>query len=91
MESMRADLEKVYEKIQEKTLESQLPRIEDAKELVRLSKLLHINSEEDWAGEAEDFWIMAQKLFHAVKSEIVEEAIIVVDSLEDLFKLLPSR
>lgn len=89
MESVQGDLAEVFGRIQEKTNDSQLPDMDDVKELVRLSRLLQHNADEEWAGEAEDFTLLAQKLFHAVKRNDVEDSVIVVDSLDELFRLLP--
>lgn len=91
MESVRDDLAVVFEKIQVKAGESQLPEMDDVKELVRLSRLLQHNADEDWVAEAEDFTLLAQKLFHAVKRDDLEDSIIVVDQLEEIFRLLPEE
>lgn len=84
-------MEQAFENIRDKTRESQLPEMDDVKELVRLSRLLHHNVDEDFAPEAEDFSLMAQKLFHAVKRDDIEESVMIVDSLEDLDRLLPYK
>jgi XXXCH domain-containing protein len=91
MESERDHLAKVFGKIQDKVNESQMPEMDDVKELVRLSRLLQHNAEEDWVAEAEDFMLLAQKLFHAVKRNDLEDSVIVVDQLEELFRLLPEE
>jgi XXXCH domain-containing protein len=89
MESVRGEIERLFEKVQEKTRESQLPEMEDVKEMLRLSKQLQLAADEDWVDEAEDVSLMADKLLHAVKRSDVNDAIIVTDSLDELLRLMP--
>lgn len=89
MESVRGEIERLFDKVQDRTRESQLPEMDDVKELVRLSKQLQLNADEDWVDEAEDISLMAQKLFHAVKRNDVGDCVIVTDSLDELLRLMP--
>jgi len=89
MESVRGEIERLFEKVQEKTRESQLPEMEDVKEMLRLSKQLQLAADEDWVDEAEDVSLMADKLLHAAKRSDVNDAIIVTDSLDELLRLMP--
>jgi XXXCH domain-containing protein len=81
--TLRNNLDKVFQEIQDRTGEAELPQLDTVNEFVRLCRLLHSGADEDWAGEAEDFAHMAQKLLQAVKRKDKNDAVMIVESMAD--------
>lgn len=81
--NLRSNLDQHFQEIQDRTSEAELPDQKTVNEFVRLCRLLHSGADEDWAGEAEDFAHMAQKLLQAVKRKDLNDAVMIVESLAD--------
>lgn len=81
--ALKAGLETSFSHIQMRTAHGELPELDQVSAFVRLSRQLHIQAPDQWAGEAEDFAHMAEKLMQAVKNSSVEESVLCVESLSE--------
>lgn len=80
---VKQDLEKVFNTILQATSNAELPKEEDVAHFVRLSRLMHGQAEEEWVYEAEDFLHLATQFQMAVKNKELQDAILIVESLDD--------
>ncbi|NJB67983.1 XXXCH domain-containing protein [Desulfobaculum xiamenense] len=80
--TLKHDLDTNFALILDSTTHGELPGSDVVAEFVRLCRTLHIQAEEDWNAEAEDFAHLAVKLQQAVKRGNVQEAVMIVDSLD---------
>ena len=80
---LKASLEDTFQKILDLVQDGQLPDEKLVNQFVRLSTQLHVQADEDWVGEAEDFAHLANQLLQTVKKGKREDAIRLVDSLQD--------
>ncbi|GFK95364.1 hypothetical protein NNJEOMEG_03226 [Fundidesulfovibrio magnetotacticus] len=80
---LKSSLEQTFQKILDKVQDGQLPNEQDVAHFARLTTQLHVQADEDWAGEAEDFSHLANQLLQTVKKGKREDAIRLVDSLQD--------
>lgn len=80
---LKNNLELVFQKLLDSVQDAQLPSEADVAQFARLCTQLHMQSDEDWSGEAEDFSHLANQLLQAVKKGKREDAIRLVDSLQD--------
>lgn len=81
--TLKNSLSEVFARMQEKTATGELPSKEDTEQFVRLARLLETKAEDDWADEAADFAHLATQLQQAVKHSQTEEAVMIVESLDD--------
>lgn len=81
--ALKTSLEEKFQSILDAVQDGQLPDEQLVNQFVRLSTQLHVQAEEDWAGEAEDFAHLANQLLQTVKKGKREDAIRLVDSLQD--------
>jgi XXXCH domain-containing protein len=81
--ALKTALDEAFQKILDVSQDGQMPEEKVVNHFVRLSTQLHVQAEEDWAGEAEDFAHLANQLLQAVKKGKREVAIRLVDSLQD--------
>lgn len=81
--ALKTALDEAFQIILEATQDGQIPEEKVVNQFVRLSTQLHVQAEEDWAGEAEDFAHLANQLLQAVKKGKREDSIRLVDSLQD--------
>ena len=81
--ALKASLEKNFQEIYDRIQEGQAPDEKVVNQFVRLSTQLHVQAEDAWAGEAEDFAHLASQLLLAVRKGKLEDAIRLVDSLQD--------
>ena len=80
---LKASLDEVFQTILETIQDGRVPEEAVIVQFVRLATQLHMQAGEDWAGEAEDFAHLANQLLLAVKKGKREDAIRLVDSLQD--------
>jgi XXXCH domain-containing protein len=81
--ALKAALDDAFQGILESTQDGQIPEEKIVNQFARLSTQLHAQAEEDWVGEAEDFAHLANQLLQTVKKGKREDAIRLVDSLQD--------
>ncbi len=81
--ALKTSLDQAFQDILEATQDGQIPEEKIVNQFVRLSTQLHVQADEDWVGEAEDFAHLANQLLQAVKKGKREDAIRLVDSLQD--------
>jgi len=81
--ALKASLEHSFQDILDRIQEGQTLDEQLITQFARLSTQLHVQADEDWAGEAEDFAHLANQLLIAVKKGKSEDAIRLVDSLQD--------
>jgi len=80
---LKASMDKAFQAILDIIQEGQIPEEAVVIQFVRLATQLHLQAEEVWAGEAEDFAHLANQLLLVVKKGKREDAIRLVDSLQD--------
>jgi len=80
---LKTSLEEVFQAILDTIQDGRLPDEAVVLQFVRLATQLHIQADEDWAGEAEDFAHLANQLLLVVKKGKREDAIRLVNSLQD--------
>ncbi|MBF0480534.1 MAG: GAK system XXXCH domain-containing protein [Desulfovibrionaceae bacterium] len=80
---LKHSLEKVFQSIKATTDEGSLPSLEDATQFAKLAQMLLLQAKEQWAGEAEDFAHLAAQLLSTVKKGHAEDAVLLVESLDD--------
>lgn len=80
---LKNNLDLLFQKLLESTQDGQLPDEPTVAQFSRLCTQLHVQSDEAWVGEAEDFSHLANQLLQAVKKGKREDAIRLVDSLQD--------
>jgi XXXCH domain-containing protein len=81
--ALKDSLEHSFQDILDKIQDGQVLDEKSVTAFARLSTQLHVQAEEAWAGEAEDFAHLANQLLIAVKKGKSEDAIRLVDSLQD--------
>ena len=80
---LKKSLTEVFARIQEKSTAGDLPEQKDADHFLRLARLLETQADDDWADEAADFAHLATQLLQAVKKGLLEESVMLVESLDD--------
>ena len=80
---LKINLEQVFQKLLDSVQDGQLPAEADVSQFARLCTTLHMQADEEWSGEAEDFSHLANQLLQAVKKGKREDSIRLVDSLQD--------
>ncbi len=80
---LKSSLEQTFQKILDFAQDGQLPDEKLVNQFVRLSTQLHVQADESWVGEAEDFAHLSNQLLQAVKKGKLEDTIRLVDSLQD--------
>jgi len=83
LKSLKKDLEKIFARIQQSTEQGELPSETDVNTFSRLARQMQIYAQDEWADECEDFQYLATQLLHSVKKGQVQDAIRLVDSLDD--------
>lgn len=81
--ALKASMEEAFQKILDAAQDGLMPEEKLVNQFMRLSTQLHMQADEDWAGEAEDFAHLANQLLQAVKKGQREDSIRLVDSLQD--------
>ena len=81
--SVKQELETVFNAILEKAKTGDMPEMADVQTFVRLTTRMQSFSDDDWADEYEDFSQLAQQFLHAVKKKELQDAIRLVESLND--------
>ncbi|WP_243357659.1 GAK system XXXCH domain-containing protein [Fundidesulfovibrio terrae] len=81
--ALKTALDDAFQGILEVTQDGQIPEEKIVNQFARLSTQLHAQADEVWVGEAEDFAHLANQLLQAVKKGKREDAIRLVDSLQD--------
>jgi XXXCH domain-containing protein len=81
--SLKQSLSEVFDRIKAAVADGDLPNKHDVEQFVRLSRLFHAQAQDDWAGEVEDFCLLADQLNQAARRKHLEEVIMLVDSLND--------
>ncbi|EGJ49421.1 GAK system XXXCH domain-containing protein [Desulfocurvibacter africanus] len=81
--SLKQSLSEVFERIKTAVADGDLPNKHDVEQFVRLSRLFHAQAQDEWAGEVEDFCLLADQLNQAARRKHLEEVIMLVDSLND--------
>uniref|UniRef100_A0A7C4EJE0 GAK system XXXCH domain-containing protein n=1 Tax=Fundidesulfovibrio putealis TaxID=270496 RepID=A0A7C4EJE0_9BACT len=80
---LKSSMESTFQKILDSAHDGQIPDEALVNQFVRLSTQLHMQADEDWVGEAEDFAHLANQLLQSVKKGKREDSIRLVDSLQD--------
>ena len=80
---LKQEMETVFNTISEAALAGDPPKEDDASLLLRLSRQMHSMADEAWETESEDFSHLANQLLHAVKKGETQDAIMIVESLND--------
>jgi XXXCH domain-containing protein len=81
--ALKHSLENVFQSIKAATDEAALPSLEDVAQFAKLAQLLQLQAKEQWVDEAEDFAHLAAQLLSAVKKSQLEDAVLLVESLDD--------
>lgn len=81
--ALKASLEQTFQAIVDATQDAQIPDEALVNKFSRQCTQLHMQAEEPWVGEAEDFAHLANQLLQTVKKGKREDAIRLVDSLQD--------
>lgn len=81
--ALKALMDETFQKILDLTQDGQMPDEKLANQFARLTTQLHMQADEAWAGEAEDFAHLANQLLQTVKKGKREDSIRLVDSLQD--------
>lgn len=81
--SLKQELEQLFSKIKEATLEGDQPDLNDVKQFVRLCSKMQNFASEEWAFEADDFTHLANKFLQTVKNENIKDMFPLINSLED--------
>lgn len=81
--ALKASMDEAFQSILEILQDGQLPEEKLVNNFARLCTQLHVQAGDDWAGEAEDFAHLANQLLQSVKKGKREDAIRLVDSLQD--------
>lgn len=76
-------LEELFLTIQEAAKVGELPDLETVNKFSRLASRLSSMAEEDWKYEWDDLQHIAGQLLHSVKKNLVQDAIGLVESLND--------
>jgi XXXCH domain-containing protein len=74
--------------ITQKSEQGDVPEEPDALEFHRLCQKLQSIAPDDWYEEAEDFTHLANQLCQALKQGRTQEAILLIDSIEDSYNYL---
>lgn len=85
IEELREQLDYFFTVFKQASREGTLPSIDDLDNFVRLSRRMHTQADEAWLDEAEDFLHLANQLQVAVKQENVQDAIPLIDSLNEAY------
>ncbi len=80
---LKQTMAETFQKILDLTQEGQLPDEKLVNQFARQCTQLHVQADESWVGEAEDFAHLANQLLQTVKKGKLEDAIRLVDSLQD--------
>lgn len=80
---LKSALDETFQKILDSAQDGQLPQETLVNQFVRLSTQLHVQADETWADEAEDFAHLASQLLQTVKKGKLEDSIRLIDSLQD--------
>jgi len=81
--ALKASLDTTFQAICNTIQDGQVPEEKLVNSFVRLCTQLHMQADEDWMGEAEDFAHLANQLLLTVKKGKLEDAIRLIDSLQD--------
>lgn len=80
---LKQNLAEVFDRIKASTTSGEMPAAQDVEQFVRLCRLFQAQAQDDWAGEAEDFCLLAEEFYQAARKNQIEEVVMLVDSLED--------
>ena len=81
--ALKQSLDDAFKVILDAAQDGQIPDEKLVNQFARLSTQLHVQADDSWAGEAEDFAHLANQLLQTVKKGKVEDAIRLIDSLQD--------
>ncbi len=81
--TLKAKMEEHFDTIQESASAGEMPPITEIEAFERLVKRMASFVQDDWAGELEDFHHMTRQLLHSARKGEVQEAIRIVESLND--------
>lgn len=81
--TLKKDLEKVYGDITSNVENNTMPELETMQEFTRLSRMMPMVADDEWAGEAEDFSHLATQLLQAAKKNDFKTVVQLMDSLND--------
>lgn len=81
--TLKRSLDEVFSRMQLAAEAGELPEQADVDQFMRLARLMLTQARDEWAGEAEDFAQLAQQLVQAVKKRHREDAVMLVESLDD--------
>ncbi|THB64681.1 MAG: GAK system XXXCH domain-containing protein [Spirochaetaceae bacterium] len=81
--SLKKELDAVFNTILDKVATGEMPEMGDAQSFVRLITRIQTFADDDWADEYEDFAQLANQFLHAVKKQQLQDAIRLVESLND--------
>ncbi|MBI4806942.1 MAG: GAK system XXXCH domain-containing protein [Desulfovibrio sp.] len=81
--ALKRALDDSFKVILEAAQDGQIPDEKLVNQFARLSTQLHVQADDVWAGEAEDFAHLANQLLQTVKKGKLEDAIRLIDSLQD--------
>jgi len=80
---LKKEIESAFAQIQEAAEAGEMPQLEHVGVFVRLARLMQTHAAEEWAGECEDFVHLAAQLHRTVKNDNVQDAILLVEALND--------
>lgn len=81
--ALKRRMEECFTDIQGKAQTGELPPVEAVDGFLRLCLHMHSDAPDDWADEADDFCHLARELQLAVKQKRIEDAVMLVESLDD--------
>ncbi len=80
---VKQELQTRFDAIQAHANEGDLPSASDAQALFRMATQMHKLAPDEWADEAADFLQLVEELHACVKKGLLQDAILIVDSLDD--------
>lgn len=72
-----------FQAIRTQSKDGELPNESECNKFARLCTQLHMQAEDDWMDEADDFAHLATQLYNAVKKNQLEDAVRLVESLHE--------
>jgi len=90
--ALKIQLETLFTALRQRAEAGELPALSDVATFVQLAEQTHMNAQDNWLSEAEDFLHLARQLHSAVKHGRVQDAVLLLDALQDAkeFSIAPN-
>lgn len=80
---IKQELEVLFTEIKTSLNEGILPDLEKVQRFSKLSTQMHLQADDSWSEEAEDFAHIASQLLISAKKENLADCVLLVESLDD--------